>query len=89
MTAFADSSALVKLSVPEAGHELVRERDALAVAQVARVEVPSAIWRKHRLGELSARGARVLASLSPEPVSFLCFDKQLADAAAAEGFDLG
>ncbi len=62
MTFFADSSALVKLYVEEAGHEAVRALSALAVGQVARVEVPAAFWRKHRLDELDARDASVLTS---------------------------
>ncbi len=33
-----------------------------AVAQLARVEVPAALWRKQRMGELSANDARVLTS---------------------------
>ena len=32
----------------------------LVVSGLARVEVPAAIWRKHRLGELSAEDAAVL-----------------------------
>lgn len=60
MTAFADASALVKLYVDEAGHEYIDGLPALVVAQVSRVEVPAALWRKHRLGELSAELARIL-----------------------------
>jgi len=60
VTAFADSSALVKLYVGETGHEQVDGLPALVIAQVSRVEVPSAFWRKHRLGELSAEDARIL-----------------------------
>ena len=62
MTVFADASALVKLYVDEEGHEVVRGLTTLAVAQVARVEVPAAYWRKSRLGELDAVDARVLVS---------------------------
>lgn len=62
MTAFADSSALVKLYADEPGHECVRELPTLVVSQLARVEVPSAIWRKQRLGELEAGAARLLTS---------------------------
>ncbi len=60
MTAFADSSALVKIYVPEIGFETVRGRDLLVVSQLARVEVPAALWRKHRTGELDAADARLL-----------------------------
>ncbi len=62
MTAFADSSALVKLYADEPGHELVRALRLLAVSQLARVEVPAALWRKHRTGELTPDQARVLAA---------------------------
>ncbi|MBM7805914.1 putative nucleic acid-binding protein [Geodermatophilus bullaregiensis] len=62
MTVFADSSALVKLYADEAGHEQVRALFQLVVSQPARVEVPSAIWRKQRPGELDAGAARLLTS---------------------------
>jgi predicted nucleic acid-binding protein len=62
VTAFADSGALVKLYADEPGHERVRELPTLVVSQLARVEVPSAIWRKQRLGELDAGAAGVLTS---------------------------
>lgn len=60
MSTFADSSALVKLYADEAGHAVVRGISGLVVSQLARVEVPAAIWRKHRMGELSAGAAAVL-----------------------------
>jgi predicted nucleic acid-binding protein len=62
VSVFADSSALVKLYADEPGHELVRALDRLVVSHLARVEVPSAIWRKQRLGELDASAARLLTS---------------------------
>lgn len=62
MTVFADSSALVKLYADEDGAELVRATRLFVVSAIARVEVPAAIWRKHRLGELSAGDAGVLTS---------------------------
>ena len=62
MSTFADSSALVKLYSDEPGHEHVRELLSVAVAQLARVEVPAALWRKQRLGELSVDDARLLAA---------------------------
>ena len=62
MTHFADSSALVKLYADEPGHQQVRELTHLVVAQLARVEVPSAVWRKQRLGELDPDAARVLTA---------------------------
>jgi uncharacterized protein len=62
LSTFADSSALVKLYADEPGHEYVRALVSIAVAQLARVEVPAALWRKQRLGELSADDARLLAA---------------------------
>ena len=62
MTVFADPSALVKLYADGPGHERVRELATLVVSQLARGEVPSAIWRKQRLGELDAGAARLLTS---------------------------
>lgn len=60
MTAFADASALVTLYADEPGRPVVAGRDVLVVSALSRVEVPSALWRKHRMGELSAGQARVL-----------------------------
>lgn len=63
MTAvFADSSALVKLYADEPGHGSVRALEQVVVAQIARVEVPAALWRKNRMGELSAGAAAVLVA---------------------------
>lgn len=62
MSTFADSSALVKLYADEAGHEQIRRLTAVVVAELARVEVPAALWRKQRMGELSADDARVLTA---------------------------
>jgi len=59
---FADSSALVKLYADEVGAELVRALSPLIISQIARVEVPAALWRKHRMGELSAADTTVLIS---------------------------
>lgn len=60
MIAFADSSALVKLYADEPDHQLVRKLDVLVVSALARVEVPAAIWRKNRMGELDPADAAVL-----------------------------
>jgi uncharacterized protein len=60
--AFADSSALVKLYADELGADVIRPLSHLIVSQLARVEVPAALWRKHRLGELSAADASLLIS---------------------------
>ena len=62
LSTFADSSALVKLYADEAGHEQVRGMVSIAVAQLARVEVPAALWRKQRMGQLSANDARLLTA---------------------------
>ena len=140
MSDFLDSSALVKRYADEDGVEHVRTIDSVVVCAVARVEVPAAIWRKHRLGELSAAHAALLVDefawewhgdADADPVfavisltddvletaalacarhglraydalqlaaaltareaddtltSFVCFDRELADAASQEGF---
>jgi len=62
LSTFADSSALVKLYSDEPGHKHVRDLGSIAIAQLARVEVPAALWRKQRLGELSAEDASLLAA---------------------------
>jgi predicted nucleic acid-binding protein len=62
VSVFADASALVKLYADEAGAQLVRDLEVLVVAQVSRVEVPAALWRKHRSGELSVDEARLLVA---------------------------
>jgi predicted nucleic acid-binding protein len=61
VTAYLDSSAVVKLYVPERGHEAVRSLDGVTLSSaVTRVEVASALWRKERLGELDAMDAVTL-----------------------------
>ncbi|MCC7077134.1 MAG: type II toxin-antitoxin system VapC family toxin [Acidimicrobiia bacterium] len=60
MSTFADSSALVKLYADEPGYRDVRRIPVLVISVLARVEVPSAISRKHRIGEISADVAAVL-----------------------------
>jgi predicted nucleic acid-binding protein len=62
MIAFGDSSALVKLYADEADAETVRAIDTLAVSQLCRVEVPAAIWRKHRVDDLPAEDAQLLTA---------------------------
>lgn len=63
MTVFADSSALVKLYVAEAHHEAVREIiEPIVISVLAELEVPAAIWRKHRLGEIGAADAGLLCA---------------------------
>lgn len=41
----------------------MRGLEALIVSSIARVEVPAALWRKERLGELDSADAAVLVSL--------------------------
>lgn len=60
MSAFADTSALVKLYANDAGRDIVTGIPVLIIAQTARVEVPDAIWKKHRMGELSQEDATCL-----------------------------
>jgi predicted nucleic acid-binding protein len=60
VTVFGDSSALVKLYADEPGADLVRAVRLFVVSAVARVEVPAALWRKHRTGGLSAQHAGLL-----------------------------
>lgn len=59
---FADSSALAKLYADEQDFADVRKLSHLVVSQLARVEVPAALWRKHRMGELAATDAGVLVA---------------------------
>ena len=59
---FADSSALVKLYANEVGYEQVRALRTPLISQLARVEVPAAIWRKQRMGELDAAAASILVA---------------------------
>jgi predicted nucleic acid-binding protein len=59
---FADSSAVVKLYADEQDHQLIRDQGALVVSALARVEVPAAIWRKHRMGELDPADATILVA---------------------------
>lgn len=61
MTVFADSSAVVKLYSDELGADLVRRVELLVVSALARVEVPAALWRKSRTGELAVADAALLS----------------------------
>jgi predicted nucleic acid-binding protein len=89
---FADSSAVVKLYVDEVGAEAVRAAAPSIISQLARVEVPAALWRKHRMGELSLEDTTVLISAfeadyfgtEAEPERFLIIGAtaQILDAAA-------
>lgn len=63
MTVFVDSSALVKLYVPEFQHDFVRSIDEpIYISTISEVEVPAAMWRKHRLGEIRATDAALLCA---------------------------
>lgn len=52
MTVYADTSAVVKLYVDEPGSAEVRLVEAMYVCDMTRVEVPAALWRKSRMGEI-------------------------------------
>ena len=52
----------MKLYADEPGHTTVRSLDALIVSSLARVECAPALWRKERLGELSAADAELLVA---------------------------
>jgi uncharacterized protein len=52
----------VKLYANEAGYRQIRALEGLVVSALVRVEVPSALWRKVRMGELEEADARVLLS---------------------------
>jgi len=62
VTCFLDTSAIVKLFVPELGHELVDTvaKRPIIAADIALVELPAALHRKARMGELSPRLAQLL-----------------------------
>lgn len=61
MSVFADTSALVKRYVHEPGSSPIAELHApLVLSELSTVEVPSALWQKHRAGELDPENAAVL-----------------------------
>ncbi|MGH2585290.1 MAG: type II toxin-antitoxin system VapC family toxin [Dehalococcoidia bacterium] len=60
LTPFADSSALVKLYADEPHASQVRDLEVVVVSQLARVEIPAAVWLKHRIGVLAREQAEVL-----------------------------
>ncbi len=51
----------MKLYSDETQHQAVRALDLFVVSCVARVEVPAAIWRKQRIGELDVADAALLS----------------------------
>ena len=61
MTVFLDSSALVKRYADEPESDLVQAvSEPVLASDLAAVEVPAALWRKHRVGEISATDAQIL-----------------------------
>lgn len=63
MSVFADTSAVVKLYADEHGSPEVRALEGtLVVSQMTRVEVPAALWRKHRMGELGVEDTGILVA---------------------------
>lgn len=62
MTVFADSSAVVTRYAAEERQAALGRPDEIIVSVLARVEVPSAIWRKQRMGELTAEDAALLVA---------------------------
>lgn len=58
-----DTSAVVKLYAAEYGSHAVGDLSGpLIVSQMTRVEVPAALWRKHRMGELGLESTQVLVA---------------------------
>jgi predicted nucleic acid-binding protein len=53
----------VKLYADEAGHQAIRALDGLVISALARVEVPAALWRKVRRGELEDAAAGLLVDV--------------------------
>ena len=63
MSVFADTSAVVKLYADEHGSRDVRALEGpLVVSQMTRVEVPAALWRKHRMGESGVEDTGILVA---------------------------
>jgi uncharacterized protein len=62
VTVFADSSALVTRYAAEPRQAAPGRPDEIIVSVLARVEVPSAIWRKQRMGELTSEDAALLVA---------------------------
>jgi predicted nucleic acid-binding protein len=52
----------VKLYADEPGHRAIRALPLIVISAIARVEVPSALWRKARMRELDDSAARILTS---------------------------
>lgn len=52
----------MKLYADEPGHRAIRALQLLVISAITRVEVPSALWRKARTGELDNGAAGTLVS---------------------------
>ncbi len=52
----------MKLYADEPDHEAMRALEVIVVSCLARVEVPAAIWRKQRIGELGRTDASTLVA---------------------------
>ncbi|GAA3223605.1 hypothetical protein GCM10017691_10720 [Pseudonocardia petroleophila] len=63
---------------------------AWAGSRALRVGVPAAVWRRHRMGELSSPSAAVLVvrAADRDTVRFVAFDRALRDVAAVKGSPL-
>lgn len=93
MTAFADASAVVKLYADEYGADLIATADMLVVSSFTRVEVTAALWRKNRVGELTATDAKLLidafqadwAEVGPPSPSYLAVPANATVLEAAAG----
>ncbi len=59
---------MVKLYVAEPEHGRVRVLTDLTMSAIAQVEVPAALWRKQRTGELSVGEARLLTEAFADDV---------------------
>lgn len=62
MSTFADTSALVKLYADEDDHQRIRALQVIVISELARVEVPAAIWRKQRMGGLTPAESGLLVA---------------------------
>ncbi|MDE0117922.1 MAG: type II toxin-antitoxin system VapC family toxin [bacterium] len=91
MTVFLDTSALLKRYANEPNSDVVRDLDAVVVvSELVKVELPSALWRKHRIGEFSARHAQALCQrfiidigpLSRQPAHVIKVSTDILNAAA-------
>lgn len=67
MSAFADTSAVVKLYLDEPGRDDVRVLTELVISRLTRVEVVAAFWGAHRRGLVgAARTAALVAEFEAD-----------------------